>query len=84
MPERSTYKDMRYSGAFQLDKSASEWKRMEVTVGQPFCVWPGELVTVRRSGLDWNGQYRAVEVTVGMDMGGRWSRMVLSPPDFTV
>ena len=84
MPERSTYKDMRYSGAFQLDKSASEWKRMEVTVGQPFCVWPGELVTVRRSGLDWNGQYRAVEVTVGMDMGGRWSRMVLAPPDFTV
>ena len=75
---------MRYSGEFQLDKSASELVRMEVTVGQAFCVRPGELVDVNRSGLDWNGQYRAVEVTVGMDMGGRWSRMELAPPDFVL
>ena len=84
MPTRSSYKAMRYSGQFQLDKSASELKRMEVTVGQPFCVWPGELVRVNRSGLDWNGQYRAAEVTVGMDEGGRWSRIELASPDFTV
>lgn len=84
MPTRSSYKDMRYSGQFQLDKSASEWKRMEVTVGQPFCVWPGELVKVSRKGLDWNGQYRAAEVTVGMDSGGRWSKIELASPDFTV
>ena len=84
MPERSNYKDMRYSGKFQLDKSASQWKRMEVTVAQAFCVWPGELVSVSRSGLDWNGRYRAVEVTVGMDTGGCWSRIELAPPDFTI
>ena len=84
MPSRSNYKDMRYSGQFQLDKSASGWKRMEVTVAQAFCVWPGDLVAVSRSGLDWNGQYRAVEVTVGMDAGGCWSRIELAPPDFTI
>jgi len=84
MPTRSSYKAMRYSGQFQLDKSASELQRMEVTVGQPFCVWPGELVNVSRSGLDWNGQYRAVEVAVGMDENGRWSRIELASPDFTV
>ena len=84
MPAKSTYKAMRYSGQFQLDKSASELKRMEITVGQAFCAWPGELVTVQRSGLDWNGRYRAVQVTVGMDDRGCWSRMELAPPDFTV
>lgn len=84
MPSRSSYKDMRYSGQFQLDKSASGWKRMEVTVAQAFCVWPGDLVTVKRGGLDWNGRYRAVEVTVGMDTGGCWSRIELAPPDFTI
>lgn len=84
MPSRSSYKDMRYSGQFQLDKSASQWKRMEVTVAQVFRVWPGDLVTVARGGLDWNGRYRAVEVTVGMDTGGCWSRIELAPPDFTI
>lgn len=84
MPSRSSYKDMRYSGQFQLDKSASGWKRMEVTVAQAFCVWPGDLVTVKRGGLDWNGRYRAVEVTVGMDTGGCWSRIELASPDFTI
>ena len=84
MPTRSSYKAMRYSGQFQLDKSASELERLEVTVGEAFCAWPGDLVTVRRTGWDWNGQYRAVQVTVGMDEGGCWSRLELAPPDFTV
>lgn len=84
MPAKSSYKAMRYSGQFQLDKSASELERMELTIGQAFCAWPGDLVTVQRGGLDWNGRYRAVKVTVGMDEGGCWSRMELAPPDFTV
>lgn len=84
MPTRSSYKAMRYSGQFQLDRSASELERLEVTVGQAFCVWPGDLVTVQRGGLDWNGRYRAVKVAVGMDKGGCWSKIELAPPDFTV
>ncbi len=84
LPAKNASMSMRYSGQFQLDKSASELFRMEVTIGQPFCAWPGDLVTVRRKGLDWNGQYRAVQVTVGMDSAGRWSRLELADPDFTV
>lgn len=84
MPSRSSYKSMRYSGEFQLDRSASELVRMEVTVGQAFCVRPGELVNVNRSGLDWNGRYRAAGVIVGMDGGGCWSRVELAPPDFVL
>ena len=66
MPARSSYKAMRYSGQFQLDKSAAGLERVEVTLGEAFCAWPGDLVTLQRSGWDWNGRYRAAEVTVGM------------------
>lgn len=84
MPTRSSFKIMRYSGQFQLEKSASELERLEVTLGEAFCAWPGDLVTVRRTGWDWNGRYRAAQVAVGMDEGGLWSRLELAKPDFTV
>lgn len=84
MPSRSSYKAMRYSGQFQLERSAAEQARLEITVGEAFCVWPGDLVSVQRTGWDWNGRYRAAQVTVGMDKGGYWSRMELAGPDFVV
>lgn len=84
MPERSSYLAMRYSGQFQLDKSASELQRLEVTVAQAFCAWPGDLVRLQRTDWDWNGVYRAALVSVGMDETGYWSRLELADPDFTV
>lgn len=83
MPARSSFKSMRYSGQFQLDKSAAELERVEVTLGEPFCAWPGELVELKRSGWGWNGRYRAAQVVVGMDSQGCWSRLDLARPDFT-
>ena len=84
MPERSSYQAMRYTGQFQLDKSASQLQRLEITVAEPFAAWPGDLVRVGRTGWDWNGLYRAAQVTVGMDESGYWSRLELADPDFTV
>ena len=84
MPARSSYKAMRYSGQFQLERSAAELVRVEVTVGEPFCVWPGDLVDLRRSGWDWNGRYRAVQVAVSMDGEGCRSRIELALPDVVV
>lgn len=84
MPTRSSYKAMRYNGKFQLDKSAAGLVRVEALLGEPFCAWPGDLVTVQRKDWDWNGRYRASQVTVGMDSSGYWSKLELAPPDFTV
>ena len=84
MPERSSYQAMRYTGQFQLDKSASQLQRLEITVAEPFAAWPGDLVRVGRTGWDWNGLYRAVQVTTAMDESGYWSRLELADPDFTV
>ena len=30
-----------------------ELERLEITVGEAFCVWPGDLVTLRRTGWSW-------------------------------
>lgn len=84
MPGRGSYKTMRYTGQFQLDKSAAELERLEVTVAQDFCAWPGDLVRVQRSGWDRDGLYRAAGVTVGMDTKGYWTRLELARPDFVV
>ena len=81
MPSRSNYKAMRYNGRFQLDKSEAELQRLEVTVAQLFCAWPGDLVRIQRADWDWNGLYRAAQVTVGMDQEGCWSRMELAASD---
>ena len=84
MPTRSSYKAMRYSGQLQLETSAAELERVEVTLGEPFCAWPGDLVTIQRADWDWNGRYRAAQVSVGMDSGGYWTRIELALPDFVI
>ena len=84
MPGRSAYKAMRYTGQFQLDKSAAQLQRLEVEVALPFCAWPGDLVAVERSGWDRNGRYRVAQSTAGMDESGYWTRLDLAQPDFVV
>lgn len=84
MPARENYKAVRYSGQFQLERSASELERVEATLGEVFSVWPGDLVTVQRSGWGWNGRYRAVQVMNGMDQNGLWSRVELAKPDVLI
>ncbi len=80
-PGRSSYKTMRYTGRFQLDRAAGERLRVEATVAQPFCAWPGELVRVSRSGWERNGLFRVVASTVGLDRSGLWTRLELAEPD---
>ena len=84
MPGKSDYKTMRYTGQFQLDRSAAELERLEITVVQPFCVRPGDLVRVQRSGWGRNGLFRAVQVVVGMDAKGYWSQLELAHPDAVI
>ena len=84
MPGRSNYKAMRYSGQFQLDRSAAELERLEVTVAQPFGAWPGDLLRIQRSNWDRCGLYRAVRTVAGMDGRGYWTRLELAPPDLVL
>lgn len=54
MPGRSNYKTMRYNGQFQLDRSASEQERVELTIAQPFwrLAWRPGLHPAEQVGLE--------------------------------
>ena len=41
-------------------------------------------MTIQRADWDWNGRYRAAQVSVGMDSGGYWTRIELALPDFVI
>lgn len=81
MPGRSDFKAMRYSGQFQLDKSAAALEQLEVTIPIPFYGSPGDLVRLQRSNWAKNGRYRVVEVQVSGGGDGERSVLKLAQPD---
>ena len=82
MPGRSDGASMRYSGQFQLKRSAADLERLEVTVALPFCAWPGDRVYLQRDGWERSGMYRVAAATVTADGKGIRTRLELAPPDF--
>ena len=84
MPGRSSYQAMRYSGQFQLDRSAAALVRMEAVVPVLFYGKPGDLVRVQRSDWDRNGSWRVVEASVQADEAGGRTRLELAVPDVVI
>jgi hypothetical protein len=84
MPGKSTFQVMRYNGEFQLRKSKQDYIRMEVEIPVGFVGYPGDLVTVQRSGWGCNGTYRVLEMDCGMDEDGIYTKLVLGAPDTVI
>ena len=84
MPGKSSYQAMRYSGQFQLDRSAAELVRMEAVVPVLFYGKPGDLVRIQRSDWDRNGSWRVVEASVQADEAGGRTRLELAVPDVVI
>lgn len=77
MPGKSAYQAMRYSGQFQLDRSAEERYRLELTVpGNYFCE-PGEQVSVSLTRPALSGTWRVLETRSVLDDKGSRVRLVL-------
>lgn len=77
MPGRSDFQTMRYTGQYQLDRSAVRRLELEVEVEEAFFAWPGELVELRRSNWGRNGVYRVAQAQVEQDESGARTRLVL-------
>ncbi|MEG2421574.1 MAG: hypothetical protein RSB55_08480 [Oscillospiraceae bacterium] len=60
MPARSNYRAMRYSGEYQLKKSAEGRKTLTVTVPAVFFAMPQDRVTIRRKMWQADGQWRVI------------------------
>ena len=70
MPGKSAYEAMRYSGQFQLDRSAEERFRLEFTVpGSYFCE-PGDRVSLSLTRPALAGNWLVEETETVMDSGG--------------
>ena len=81
MPGHSSYQAMRYSGTFQLERSALEQLRFEVELPIPFYGKPGDLVQLNQPGWERNGTYRVAEAQTALDQRGAWTLLELVPPN---
>ena len=61
MPGKSSYQAMRYSGAYQLARSAEELRQLELELPGSFLAWPGELVELVTPKGTANGLWRVAE-----------------------
>lgn len=84
MPGRAAYQAMRYSGAYQLKRSESEWIRAEITIPRLFFAWPGDLVSLEKGEYGRNGVYRVLEAVVTANGTGGQTRLVLGERDAVV
>ena len=77
MPAKSAYEAMRYSGQFQLDRSAEERFRLEFTVpGSCFCE-PGDRVSLCLTHPAIAGTWLVEETEASMDSGGTRTKVTL-------
>ena len=84
MPGCSAAPAMRYTGQYQLRASRAEQVRCEVTLPALFAAFPGEIVSVERTGFGGNGVYRVLEAAVGVDGSGAYTSLILGEPDALV
>ncbi len=84
LPSDSSYQSGRYTGQYQLDVSAGDLFRMEVTVAEGFAAWPGQLVQIQRSDWGRNGTYRVLEVGVSLGDDGYVTKLELADADITL
>lgn len=80
MPGKSSYQAMRYSGQYQLERSAEELRQLELELPGAFLAWPGDLVEVNLSQPVGRGVWRVIQAVSGMDGGGTYTRLVLGDP----
>ena len=80
MPGKSSYQTMRYSGSYQLERSAEELRQLELELPEAFVAWPGELVEIHLNKPVGRGTWRVTEMVSGMDEKGTYTRLVLGDP----
>lgn len=76
-PGRSTYREMRYSGEFQLRESVKERLELELTLPTAFAAWPGDTVEIKRTRPALSGTWRVREAECGASAAGVYTRLTL-------
>ena len=77
MPGKSAYQAMRYSGQFQLDRSAEERYRLELTVPGGYFCEPGDRISVSLTKPALSGTWKVLETIAVLDGKGPRVKLVL-------
>lgn len=77
MPGRSSYQAMRYSGDYQLQRSAEGWRRVELELPGAFRAWPGDQVELDLKQDVCRGIWRVWESVCGLNPTGTYTRLTL-------
>ncbi|MEG1073093.1 MAG: hypothetical protein RSE09_05590 [Oscillospiraceae bacterium] len=80
MPAKSDYRAMRYSGSYQLKKSAEGRRTLTLTVPCVFFTQVGEVITLRRRDWQLDGAWRVVSCETGLSgTGGGYTAFSMVP-----
>ncbi len=60
VPKKTGYDAMRYTGQYQIRRSAEDWKKCFVTIPQAFAAFAGDIVEISRSPLGLTGEFLVV------------------------
>ena len=84
MPGKSSYQAMRYSGRFQLEQSAAERLRLELTLAGRVAAWPGDLVELNLARYSLSGVWRVLSTEHRGDGQGLRTTLELGEREITV
>jgi len=81
MPGRSSYQAMRYSGQYQLQRSAEARRQVELELPGAFRAWPGDRVELALKQDVCRGIWRVRESACGLNQAGTYTRLTLGTED---
>lgn len=77
MPGRSAYEAMRYSGAYQLERSWEQRYRLEITLPGSYWCEPGDLIQVKLGKPAISGTWKVLKTTARTDSQGSRFKLIL-------
>ena len=84
MPGKSSYQTMRYSGRFQMEQSAAQRLRLDLTLAGRIEAWPGELVELKLERYGLSGVWRVLSTGHSGDERGLRTTLELGEQEITV
>lgn len=77
LPRKSGYEAKRYSGQYQLDRSAEGTKTLTLRLASPWAAWPGERVELRVERPRLSGTWLVDQCETGVDGEGAYTQLTM-------
>lgn len=79
VPKSSGSNAVRYTAAYQIERSMEEYELLYLSLPEAFAAFPGDTVNVALSNAGISGVFEVCESESGAGIGGFYTRLVLRP-----